>query len=219
VHVIATVEGRPVEIQIRTRLQHQWANLFEKFADIVGRGIRYGEPPEMWTVLFDVEFEMTARAVAADPHAAKENRDYAALIRQGESALELIIGNFMGLSDEIRACEMASTFHGDPEAFEEVVQRVAVPSLEEVEQRQELVLEAAQVLEATFVKMTNIRNAYAPIFEAAWSRAIEATGRSPEDPELDLEGLRAELRKRMVGLDFGSLEDDADPSDGEGGER
>ncbi|MBB4907370.1 nucleotidyltransferase family protein [Actinophytocola algeriensis] len=27
VHVIVTVAGRPVEVQIRTRLQHQWANL------------------------------------------------------------------------------------------------------------------------------------------------------------------------------------------------
>jgi ppGpp synthetase/RelA/SpoT-type nucleotidyltranferase len=38
VHVIVTVNKRLVEVQVRTRLQHHWANLFEKFADIVGRG-------------------------------------------------------------------------------------------------------------------------------------------------------------------------------------
>lgn len=37
-----------MEIQLRTKLQHEWANLFEKLADRVGRGIRYGEPPERW---------------------------------------------------------------------------------------------------------------------------------------------------------------------------
>ncbi|MEO8162810.1 MAG: RelA/SpoT domain-containing protein [Ilumatobacteraceae bacterium] len=33
------------EIQVRTQLQHQWANLFESLSKVVGRGIRYGEPP------------------------------------------------------------------------------------------------------------------------------------------------------------------------------
>lgn len=46
VHVIVYVDGAPVEIQVRTKLQHEWADLFEKLADKVGRGIRYGEPPE-----------------------------------------------------------------------------------------------------------------------------------------------------------------------------
>lgn len=45
VHVIVFPEGVPVEIQVRTRLQHEWAELFEKLADRVGRGVRYGEPP------------------------------------------------------------------------------------------------------------------------------------------------------------------------------
>ncbi len=40
VHVI----GIPVEVQVRTRLQHEWAELFEKLADRVGRGIAYGDP-------------------------------------------------------------------------------------------------------------------------------------------------------------------------------
>ena len=37
--------GIPVEIQVRTRWQHEWAELFEKLADRVGRGIRYGDAP------------------------------------------------------------------------------------------------------------------------------------------------------------------------------
>ncbi|MGH3831290.1 MAG: hypothetical protein ACRDRS_12740 [Pseudonocardiaceae bacterium] len=47
-HIIVYISGAPVEIQLRTQLQHEWADLFEKLADRVGRGIRYGEPPEHW---------------------------------------------------------------------------------------------------------------------------------------------------------------------------
>jgi ppGpp synthetase/RelA/SpoT-type nucleotidyltranferase len=48
VHVIPVVRDVPIEIQVRTRLQHEWADLFEKLADRMGRGIRYGEPPAHW---------------------------------------------------------------------------------------------------------------------------------------------------------------------------
>ncbi|MFE2915741.1 nucleotidyltransferase family protein [Kitasatospora indigofera] len=48
VHVIIYPDGMPVEIQVRTRWQHEWADMFEKFADFVGRGVRYGEPIERW---------------------------------------------------------------------------------------------------------------------------------------------------------------------------
>jgi ppGpp synthetase/RelA/SpoT-type nucleotidyltranferase len=43
VHLIVHVNDVPVEIQVRTELQHEWAELFEKLADRLGRGIRYGE--------------------------------------------------------------------------------------------------------------------------------------------------------------------------------
>ena len=42
VHVIAKQLGRPVEIQVRTNLQHVWANLSEKVADQFGHSIKYG---------------------------------------------------------------------------------------------------------------------------------------------------------------------------------
>lgn len=46
VHVIVTVSGFPVEIQVRTERQHLWAEFFEKLADRWGRQIRYGDPPD-----------------------------------------------------------------------------------------------------------------------------------------------------------------------------
>jgi ppGpp synthetase/RelA/SpoT-type nucleotidyltranferase len=45
VHVVAAVDDCPVEIQVRTRLQDLWAQIFEKLADRVGREIRYGSRP------------------------------------------------------------------------------------------------------------------------------------------------------------------------------
>lgn len=42
VHVLVVHEGRLVEIQVRTRLQHFWANRSEKLADKYGQGIKYG---------------------------------------------------------------------------------------------------------------------------------------------------------------------------------
>lgn len=45
-HVIATVNGISVEVQIRTRLQGLWADVFERTADTWGRQIRYGEAPD-----------------------------------------------------------------------------------------------------------------------------------------------------------------------------
>lgn len=42
VHVIAWTNGRPVEIQVRTRLQHAWAEISEKVADQFGHSIKYG---------------------------------------------------------------------------------------------------------------------------------------------------------------------------------
>lgn len=44
VHVWVRLPAGRVEIQIRTALQHLWANAYESLGDVGGRGIRYGEP-------------------------------------------------------------------------------------------------------------------------------------------------------------------------------
>ena len=42
VHVIISLEGRVVEVQFRTQLQHLWAELSEKLADLFGIAVKYG---------------------------------------------------------------------------------------------------------------------------------------------------------------------------------
>lgn len=74
VHVIVFPEGEPIETQVRTEWQHEWAEFFEKLADLVGRGIRYGESPtRQWMPeearassvrrYFEVEYELREHLV------------------------------------------------------------------------------------------------------------------------------------------------------------
>jgi GTP pyrophosphokinase len=46
VHVVVRQGGRPVEIQVRTELQHRWAQLSEKLSDVVDPRLKYGGGPE-----------------------------------------------------------------------------------------------------------------------------------------------------------------------------
>lgn len=45
VHVVVKEQGRWVEIQVRTELQHLWANLSEMLADLCGNAVKYGGGP------------------------------------------------------------------------------------------------------------------------------------------------------------------------------
>jgi ppGpp synthetase/RelA/SpoT-type nucleotidyltranferase len=42
VHVIIQVQGKLIEVQVRTELQHSWAELSEKFSDKIDPTIKYG---------------------------------------------------------------------------------------------------------------------------------------------------------------------------------
>jgi putative GTP pyrophosphokinase len=47
VHVVVRRAAIPVEIQVRTELQHGWAQLSEKLSDIVDPSVKYGGGPEL----------------------------------------------------------------------------------------------------------------------------------------------------------------------------
>jgi ppGpp synthetase/RelA/SpoT-type nucleotidyltranferase len=46
VHVIARVGDKPVEIQVRTKLQHLWAEISERLSDLLDPRLKYGVGPE-----------------------------------------------------------------------------------------------------------------------------------------------------------------------------
>lgn len=46
VHVIVRESGKLVEVQVRTALQHLWAELSEKFSDVFHPDLKYGGGPE-----------------------------------------------------------------------------------------------------------------------------------------------------------------------------
>lgn len=56
VHVVVCVDQLPVEVQVRTAWQHQWAESFEKIADRLGRGIRYSSVVDPDDVLASLGF-------------------------------------------------------------------------------------------------------------------------------------------------------------------
>jgi len=72
VHVIVKVDGFWVEVQIRTKLQHLWASVSEKLADVNGNSIKYGhgdsKPLAVLAELkaFIAAVEDTEAAVAAE---------------------------------------------------------------------------------------------------------------------------------------------------------
>ena len=46
VHLVVIADGKPIEIQVRTTLQHLWAEFSEKMADVVDPAVKYGGGPE-----------------------------------------------------------------------------------------------------------------------------------------------------------------------------
>ena len=51
VHVVVRVDQLPVEVQVRTAWQYQWAEFYEKVADRLGRNIRYSSEVDADDVL------------------------------------------------------------------------------------------------------------------------------------------------------------------------
>ena len=40
--MVANIEGRSIEVQIRTELQQRWAEVSEKYSDVIDPAIKYG---------------------------------------------------------------------------------------------------------------------------------------------------------------------------------
>jgi ppGpp synthetase/RelA/SpoT-type nucleotidyltranferase len=113
VHIVVFPDGLPVEVQVRTRLQHEWAEMFEKLADRFGRGIRYGNPPDHW--------REKVQASESKPDLSHEQRDvlkklYGLAYNERVAVVEMAIA----LGDLIGAVEAAGAEMADDETDEEI---------------------------------------------------------------------------------------------------
>jgi ppGpp synthetase/RelA/SpoT-type nucleotidyltranferase len=66
IHAIVRERGKSIEVQLRTELQHLWAEMSEKFADVFGAGIKYGEGPKGVIQFLAVASEMVYRYERAE---------------------------------------------------------------------------------------------------------------------------------------------------------
>ncbi len=66
VHVIVEISEKPIEIQVRSWLQHLWAELSEKLSDVRDPGIKYGAGPYAWQLFLTRISAVVARAEEAE---------------------------------------------------------------------------------------------------------------------------------------------------------
>ena len=75
VHIVARLRGKAVEVQLRTPLQHAWAELSEKLSDVFDPAIKYGGGSEEVRRLLRnssalaAQIERTEREIMAGQHA------------------------------------------------------------------------------------------------------------------------------------------------------
>jgi ppGpp synthetase/RelA/SpoT-type nucleotidyltranferase len=91
VHVWLRLEGR-VEVQVRTHLQSEWANMYEVLADWLGRDIRYDslpDDPELRKVVTTLQEQSTGTLSRLE--SARQNlMDGEDMIRRSRSVLETV---------------------------------------------------------------------------------------------------------------------------------
>jgi len=98
VHLIVRVTDKPIEVQIRTVLQHAWAELSEKCADVFDPSIKYGGGPPAVRETLDSLSELAGVIEEAESdlvHAGVSDGEFAQRLRslrdECATALQLLL--------------------------------------------------------------------------------------------------------------------------------
>lgn len=141
VHIISEISGKPIEIQVRTSLQHLWADLSEKSSDIIDPTIKYGGGPdegrsllatcseavanyerrekECAEIAVDADFERFQRKHDLTDDQLREMEGMVQVYCLGEPEMERFKREHDLTDDQLREMEMmvAALEHGPIEAF------------------------------------------------------------------------------------------------------
>jgi len=90
VHVIPVIDGKDVEIQVRSVLQHLWAELSEKASDVLDPSIKYGGGIPEWQMFFKLTSAYLARYEEMQIAAFNEIKVRAELKRENVRLSEMV---------------------------------------------------------------------------------------------------------------------------------
>jgi hypothetical protein len=94
--------GNLAEVQVRTKLQHLWAELSEKLSDVVDKQIKYGGGADT------VAAALTSLSESTKALEAKEIEFQILLVRAAEIRSAIDSGNFSNeMADQMRALDAA----------------------------------------------------------------------------------------------------------------
>jgi ppGpp synthetase/RelA/SpoT-type nucleotidyltranferase len=144
VHIVVFVDKLPVEVQVRTYWQHEWANMFEKLADLVGRGIRYDEGPKDWSN--GVEAALL-KALETAGQAGNPTADAAVdWFRRKNLAISTIIDVSSDIAETIASIEVDQTLVDHPQLIGEA------PTSEQLDDARSVLRARHEELEMLFGK-------------------------------------------------------------------
>jgi ppGpp synthetase/RelA/SpoT-type nucleotidyltranferase len=124
VHVIVSVDGTSIEIQVRTTLQHLWAELSEKFSDLVDPAIKYGGGPDVIrsqladTSMLISNAEVQENKIAADEAWLAEQREMATNLREPARSTLVQIAELSLTPEQLAAKEALEQNQRDLTALE-----------------------------------------------------------------------------------------------------
>jgi ppGpp synthetase/RelA/SpoT-type nucleotidyltranferase len=105
-HVIVEASGKLIEVQVRTSLQHLWAELSEKLSDVVDGKIKYGGgDQDISTILNLMSDKIRDQELAEAEHSGiMDSDDQDEIFREGPKFVELMFGrlSIVQMLDAIR---------------------------------------------------------------------------------------------------------------------
>lgn len=104
VHVVASTSGKLIEIQVRTSLQHLWAELSEKFSDMYDPNIKYGGGEELIRSMLAEASDALAMIEESEKRPMNEQhpeelKEWQEIVRAKEELIEILGGTISDLEE------------------------------------------------------------------------------------------------------------------------
>jgi ppGpp synthetase/RelA/SpoT-type nucleotidyltranferase len=103
VHLIVREDGKPIEVQIRTSLQHVWAEMSEKLADTIDPSIKYGGGPTTVRHILD---KVTTQARLFEELEAELAHEVGTLVEQVRDTRDKFVRDLHSIINDLKDTDL-----------------------------------------------------------------------------------------------------------------